>query len=74
MIFFKLKNFIERNFLKIDNFVEINLSYLAHDVAKGPISQSHGGHDERYADEKTFVSDGQVQDVQVGHRLHLGVA
>jgi len=46
--------------------------HLAHDVAERPELHGHGDDQERYADQETLVGDGQVDDVHVGHRLHLG--
>lgn len=46
--------------------------HLAHDVAERPEIHGHGDDQERYADQETLVGNGQVHDVHVGHRLHLG--
>lgn len=46
---------------------------LAHDVAERPIAETHCGHDERDADEEAFVGHGQIENVQIGDRLHFGV-
>jgi len=46
--------------------------HLAHDVAERPELHGHGDDQERYADQETLVGDGQVDDVHVCHRLHLG--
>jgi len=46
--------------------------HLAHDVAERPELHGHGDDQERYADQETLVGYGQVDDVHVGHRLHLG--
>lgn len=48
-------------------------AHLAHDVAEGPKTQAHGGHDKRDPDEEGKVRHGQVEDVQISHGLHLGV-
>ena len=47
--------------------------YLAHDVAEWPRSEAYGRHDEWDANEEALVSNGQIQDIEVSHRLHLGV-
>ena len=44
---------------------------LAHDAAERPVADDAGHDQERDPDEETLVGDGQVQDVQVGHRVHL---
>lgn len=46
--------------------------HLAHDVAERPELHGHGDDQERYADQETLVGDGQVNNVHVGDRLHLG--
>jgi len=47
---------------------------LAHDLAEDPATQADGRHEERYTNQETLVREGQVQDVNVGYRLHLGEA
>lgn len=46
--------------------------HLAHDVAERPEVHGHSDDQERYADQETLVRYGQVHDVHVGDRLHLG--
>ncbi|KAI8041127.1 hypothetical protein M5D96_005379 [Drosophila gunungcola] len=45
---------------------------LAHVVAEGPVAHLHGVQQKRYPNQEALIGDGQVQDVYVGHRLHLG--
>ena len=47
--------------------------YLAHCRPEYPVSLGRGYDQERDPDQEALVSQGQVQDVHVGHRLHLGV-
>jgi len=47
---------------------------LAHDLAEDPATQADGRHEERYTDQETLIREGQIQDVNVRHRLHLGEA
>jgi len=47
---------------------------FAHDLAEDPAAQADGRHQEWYTDQETLVRERQVQDVNVGHRLHLGEA
>lgn len=47
---------------------------FTHGVAEGPALQRHGGYEEGYTDQEAFVGYGQVEDVHVGDRLHLGVS
>ena len=47
---------------------------LAHDGAEGPLPHEHGGDEERDADQEALVRHGEVEDVGVGHRVHLGEA
>ena len=46
---------------------------LAHGEAEHPVLQDGGGGQERQADDEEHVGDGQVENVHVGDRLHLGV-
>ena len=48
-------------------------SDFAHGVAEGPVAEGHRRQQERDADEEALVGDGQIQNVQIRHRLHLGV-
>jgi len=47
---------------------------LAHVVAEGPVAHLHGVQQEGYADQEALVGDGQIQDVYIRDRLHLGEA
>ena len=47
---------------------------LTHDGAEGPLPHEHGGDEERDADEEALVRHGEVEDVGVGHCVHLGEA
>ena len=47
---------------------------LAHDGAEGPLPHEHGGDEERDADQEALVRHSEVEDVGVGHRVHLGEA
>ena len=47
---------------------------LAHGLAEDPVGV-HARHDEEGdADQEALVGESQVEDVEVGHGLHLGVA
>ncbi len=46
---------------------------LAHDRAEDPVSFGRRHHEEGNAHQKALVGQRQVQNVQVRHRLHLGV-
>lgn len=49
-------------------------TYLTHDSTKGPETKTGGDHEEGDADEEEFVCHCQIKDVQIGDRLHFGVA
>ena len=45
---------------------------LAEAVPEGPLSHVHGDYEERYSHQETLVRHSQVEDVGVGHGVHLG--
>ncbi len=47
---------------------------LAHGEAEYPVLGDHSCHQHGQPDHEEEVRDGEVEDVHVGHRLHLGVA
>lgn len=46
--------------------------YLAEAVPEGPLSHVHGDYEEGYPDQEALVRHGEVEDVSVGHCVHLG--
>ena len=44
---------------------------LAHDGPKRPLGHGHGHNEKGDADEEALVRNGQVEDVHVGHGVHL---
>ena len=45
---------------------------LAEAVPEGPLSHVHGDNEERDSHQETLVGHSQVEDVGVGHCVHLG--
>ena len=51
-----------------------HVEQLTERVAEHPGTEQRGGYEERKPDQERQVRYGQVQDVGVGDRLHLGVS
>ena len=50
-----------------------NVEEFAHEVAEHPLAQDKRHHEEGQPNEEAEIRHCQVEDVHVGHRLHLGV-